>query len=175
MRQSHAEGRLRLWTLFVNGAVEAALVGFLDHGILHYFQKGFNPAYAKDDLGTVVLSLSIRACFDDPQIRAFDFMGGGSPYKVHWARNERVTVLHQVSRLNFRARCHGAVQWSGELAAVAYRSVMPKAVRDFRRDWLGRRRMGRSKRFIDTAIWMACTTASQSVTDLILSTALKLS
>lgn len=95
MRQSHAEGRLRLWTLSVNGAVEAALVGFLDHGILHYFQKGFNPAYAKHDLGTVVLSLSIRACFDDPQIRAFDFMGGGLPYKVYWARNERLTVLHQ--------------------------------------------------------------------------------
>ena len=48
--ESLADHRLRLWTLKIDGSVEAVLLGFLDGGIVHYFQKGHNPAFAKDDL-----------------------------------------------------------------------------------------------------------------------------
>lgn len=144
MRRSHAEGRLRLWTLSVNGTVEAALVGFLDNGVLHYFQKGFNPGYAKDDLGTAMVSMCIRASFDDPHIDAFDFMTGAPGYKAHWTRHTRATVLHEASRLNLRTRAYATVRQIREAAAATFRAVTPARLRRLRRDWLRRRRIDRS-------------------------------
>lgn len=139
MRRSHAEGRLRLWTLAVDDKVEAALVGFADNGICHYFQKGFNPHYVKDGLGTVILSLALRACFEDKGIRTFDFMGGGAEYKTLWARQERATVLHEVSRSTAAARTYGWYLSSREAAANFYRRVAPTPLRAFRRAWLRRK------------------------------------
>ncbi len=144
MRRSHAEGRLRLWTLSVNGTTEAALVGFLDNGVLHYFQKGFNPGYAKDDLGTAMLSLCIRASFDDPHIDSFDFMTGAPGYKSHWTRHTRATVLHEASRPNLRTRAYVTVRHVREGAAAIFRVVTPTRLRDLRRDWLRRRRVRRA-------------------------------
>ena len=89
---------MRLWTLKIHDTIEAVLVGFLDNGVLHYFQKGFNPKYAKDDLGTAMLGLCVRECFDDEEVRAFDFMGGGAKYKELWARVSRDTMSCEVHR-----------------------------------------------------------------------------
>ena len=164
MRRSHSEGRLRLWTLSVNGTIEAALVGFLDNGVLHYFQKGFNPGYAKDDLSTAMLSLCIRASFDDPRIDSFDFMSGGAGYKKLWARHERATALHEASRQNFRARAYASVRHLREGAAAVFRVVTPTRVRDLRRDWLRRRRvrsLGLRSIFV-----MASSLANQLVADM---------
>lgn len=154
MRRSQLEGRLRLWTLSLNGTVEAALVGFLDNGVLHYFQKGFNPEYAADDLGTAMLSLCIRASFDDPRVQSFDFMSGGAVYKRLWARHERVTVLHEVSRPNLRARCYTGLRQIREVANATLRVVTPAWMRDARRGWLRRRRVRRLVRLRST-LWAA--------------------
>jgi CelD/BcsL family acetyltransferase involved in cellulose biosynthesis len=91
---SFSEGRLRLWVLKIAGQTQAVLLGFLDNGVMHYFQKGFNPAFANEDLGTAVVALCVRDCFDDPQVRSFDFMGGGAAYKVMWARVARQTDFY---------------------------------------------------------------------------------
>ena len=165
MRRSYSEGRLRLWTLSVNGAVEAALVGFLDNGILHYFQKGFNPSYTKDDLGTAMLSLCIRASFDDPRIDSFDFMSGGAAYKRLWARHERVTVLHEASRPNLRARAYATVRQVREATAATFRAVTPTRLRGLRRDWLRRRRVRRSLGLRSLFV-TASSLANESVVDL---------
>ena len=47
MRDAFGSARLALWTLEIQGRIEGALVGFVDNGVLHFFQKGFNPAFAK--------------------------------------------------------------------------------------------------------------------------------
>jgi CelD/BcsL family acetyltransferase involved in cellulose biosynthesis len=144
MRLSLAAGRLRLWTLRIGGRVEAALVGFLDNGVLHYFQKGFNPAFAKDDLGTAILALSIRACCEDDGIAAFDFMGGGAPYKTLWARQERLTMLYEVSRPNVRVYGYRLHQRARDAAGNAYRAWAPASFQQARREWLRRRRLRNS-------------------------------
>lgn len=144
MRRSHADGRLRLWTLAVDGTVEAALVGFVDNGTCHYFQKGFNPEYAKDGLGTVVLSLSLRACFDDAAITTFDFMGGGAEYKTLWARQERATMLHEVSRPTVAEQSYRWYLNSRAAAVKLYRTIAPTPIRALRRAWLRKRRDGKS-------------------------------
>jgi CelD/BcsL family acetyltransferase involved in cellulose biosynthesis len=134
--ESLADKRLRLWTLKVDGTIEAVLLGFLDGGIVHYFQKGHNPAFAKDDLGTALVSLCVRDCCEDPEIRAFDFMGGGAPYKRMWAKNIRTTTVTVASSGNARAR---AFEWEQQLRSAStafYRAVMPAKLRSARRDWL---------------------------------------
>ncbi len=143
-RKSLAEGQLRLWTISIEGRIEAALIGFLDNGVLHYFQKGINPAFAKDDLGTALLALSIRDCFEAPHICGFDFMGGGAPYKDMWARLSRETVLCELRRSNWRTWTMNSAEAVGRLAHSAFATFIPEALRAARRDVLKKRRVRES-------------------------------
>jgi CelD/BcsL family acetyltransferase involved in cellulose biosynthesis len=141
MRDALRTSRLALWTLAINGRIEAALVGFIDNGVLHYFQKGFNPAFEKDDLGTVMLALSLRASFDDPTIRSFDFMGGGAAYKDMWARQSNETLVCEIERPTVGAALFTAWAFVRNLAHTAYHRLVPMSLRAWRRDWLRRRRL----------------------------------
>jgi CelD/BcsL family acetyltransferase involved in cellulose biosynthesis len=141
VRDSFAEDRARLWTLKIDGTVEAVLLGFCDDGVLHYFQKGFNPAFTAEDLGTAMLGLCVKDCFEDEQIKAFDFMGGVAPYKSMWARERRLMERREATRLNGRAACYQAVVQGRELAARAYRTITPQVVQSARRDRLRRKRL----------------------------------
>lgn len=143
-RESLAGGQLRLWTLSIEGRIEAALIGFLDNGMLHYFQKGINPAFAKEDIGTALLALSIRDCFDDAGITGFDFMGGGAPYKDMWARLSRENVVCELRRPNWRTRTMGAGEAIGRLAHLTFVTLTPERLRVARRDVLKKRRMRKS-------------------------------
>lgn len=145
-RQDLQAGRLRLWTLKIDGVIEAALVGFLDAGVLHYFQKGFNPAFSKEDLGTAILSLCIRDSFEDPAIRAFDFMGGGAAYKELWARNVRETKQWNVARANLRTRLYMLRETVRDRSTSLFRSVVPDVLRAARRDYLQSLRLKRHAR-----------------------------
>jgi CelD/BcsL family acetyltransferase involved in cellulose biosynthesis len=138
--QNLPQDRVRLWTLKLDGRVEAALLGFLDNGVLHYFQKGFNPSFLDDDIGTAMLAHCIRACCDDEGIRVFDFMGGGAKYKAMWATHERATTLHEVRRRNFRTSADAALQGAWIAARTTYRWMVPQQLREFRREWLKRKR-----------------------------------
>lgn len=131
---------VRLWSLRIDGTIEAALVGLLDNGVLHYFQKGFNPALNRHDLGTSVLSLCLRDCFEDPAIRVFDFMGGGAGYKELWAREHSTTRTLLISRPNVRTRLLAARAKLRESSAALYRRVAPEALRSARRDFIFRAR-----------------------------------
>jgi CelD/BcsL family acetyltransferase involved in cellulose biosynthesis len=142
VREEFDSGRVRLWTLSIDGEVEGALIGFLDNHVLHYFQKGFNPAFTKEDIGTALLSLCIRDCFDDPQIHAFDFMRGGAPYKRLWAREERTSETFVFEQRNLRTRLHAARLATREALTRAYRVLAPVWLRAARRDLLKRMQLG---------------------------------
>jgi len=141
VRHSFPHGRLRLWTLKINGTIEAALLGFLDNGVLHYFQKGFNPAYASEDLGTAMLALCIRASFDDPAIKAFDFMGGGATYKEMWAHSSRETLACQTHKLNARTVAFQLHKCIKSCTACIYRTIAPTKLRLVRAQWLRRKKL----------------------------------
>lgn len=136
IHQSVTDGRARLWTLRIDGAIAAVLVGFLDGGTLHYFQKGHNPAYAKDDLGTAMLALCIHDCCDDPAINAFDFMGGGAPYKAMWAHHVRELTLGEARRSNVRTLAFAMEDRARAILTAIYRALVPTRLRAARRGWL---------------------------------------
>jgi CelD/BcsL family acetyltransferase involved in cellulose biosynthesis len=140
MRDAFGASRLALWTLKIQGRIEAALVGFIDNGVLHYFQKGFNPAFAKDDLGTAMLSLCLRDCFEDPQIRSFDFMGGGASYKDIWARQSHENVVLEMRRPTFGTALFNARAGAQDAARAAWRGIAPRSLRTLRTEWLRGRR-----------------------------------
>ena len=146
MSQALLDGRLRFWTLKINGRIEAALVGFLDNGVVHYFQKGFNPQFAKDDLGTAMLGLAVRDCFDDDKVHAFDFMGGGAPYKDLWARASQQTMSCEVHRINIRTRLLGVRDRLALAIQAAGRALTPPRLRLARREWLRSSRVRRGLR-----------------------------
>jgi CelD/BcsL family acetyltransferase involved in cellulose biosynthesis len=137
-------GNTRLWTLALEGEVQAALLGFLEAGVLHYFQKGFNPAFASHELGNVMVALCVRACCEDPGVRAFDFMGGGAPYKELWGRNIRNTVSVEVRRANARMALYEAFRRLHGNSVQLLRAVTPMSMREARREYLKRRARMRS-------------------------------
>jgi hypothetical protein len=141
MRDAFAASRLAFWTLKIQGRIEAALVGFIDNGILHYFQKGFNPAFANDDLGTVMLALSLRASFEDPEIRSFDFMGGGAAYKDMWARQSTENVVFELTRPTLGTLLFDARAFVGDAARSLWRGIAPTSIRALRSERLRRRRL----------------------------------
>jgi CelD/BcsL family acetyltransferase involved in cellulose biosynthesis len=75
-RRSFLEGRLRLWTLSLDGRVAAAMIAFVDGGVVYGFQQGFDPTYVKNGLGRILSSFCLKACVEDDLVREFDFMGG---------------------------------------------------------------------------------------------------
>ena len=146
-------GRMRLWTLTIDGKIEAVLVGFLDKGVLHYFQKGFNPSFLGDELGNSLVALCVRDCCDDSEVSAFDFMGGGAAYKSMWARHTRNTVVAELSRQNWRTAAFGAKQRLTRGSIDLFRRITPIAVRDARRRRLQKRRLkGHLARFSPLAL-----------------------
>jgi len=129
-------GRVLLWTLSIDGQIEAALLGFLDNGTLHYFQMGFNPAYSRDDIGTALLGLCLRNSFEDPAIRVFDFMGGGDGYKQLWARSSRSTTTCVADSRNLRTWLHWAHARLWQFSTTVYRRLTPMSLRLARRDFI---------------------------------------
>ena len=108
--------------------MEAVLIGFADNGVLHYFQKGFNPEFSADDLGTAMLGLCVKACCDDKEIRAFDFMGGGAAYKWMWTHEHRALVGYEAQRWNARTIAQDAWALSVDTTARLYRATAPTCV-----------------------------------------------
>lgn len=136
-----ADGQTRLWTLRIDDRIEAALIGFLDNGVLHYFQKGFNLDFADDELGNVMVALCVRACCEDPAIRIFDFMGGGAPYKQLWGRQSIESRTMTVHRRNHRTALYETRDRVRARTIDFLRWITPMSLRAARRAYLKRRRL----------------------------------
>src|SRR5262249_17034332 len=79
------------------------LLAFIDNGVAHYFQAGFDMNYAKYSLGSVMMAHCLQACVADPEIREFDLMGGGAVYKDSWTKNARAAYELELFRPGWRA------------------------------------------------------------------------
>ncbi len=129
MRSTLAEGRLQLWTLTLDGKVAAVLLGFLDNGIVHYFQGGFDPSYSKYSVGSVMLGLCIGSCLEEQSVRQFNFMGGDASYKARWTSLGLDSVEFEWLRSGARSSLFRIYE-SGEIAGKSLlRTVVPKTIR----------------------------------------------
>jgi CelD/BcsL family acetyltransferase involved in cellulose biosynthesis len=90
-RWALASGRLRLWTMKVDGRIASAELAFFDNGAVHFFQRGFNPAFRKESLGTLTMTLCIKECIEANDVREI-ILGSKSGYKTRWTKATRANV-----------------------------------------------------------------------------------
>jgi CelD/BcsL family acetyltransferase involved in cellulose biosynthesis len=128
-RMSLRDHRLRMWTLDVDGDVAAALIGFYDNGIVHYFQAGFDPALARLSIGRVMLGLCIGDCVADDGVREFNFMGGNNAYKDAWTPSCRETVTLTCLRSGVRALAYTGIHRMTRLSKSLLRATLPTTLR----------------------------------------------
>jgi CelD/BcsL family acetyltransferase involved in cellulose biosynthesis len=128
-RVSLAEGRLRLWTLALDGQVVAAKIGFLGRGVVYAFQQGIDPDHFKDGLGRVLSGFCIKACIEDNRVNAFDFMGGNTQYKDSWSNDGCETLSVTWERPGMRTRVFNSVNRTRRALKGAFKVVLPSSVR----------------------------------------------
>ena len=90
-RQAAEDGWLRLYTVTLNGRVEAVMYGFVIGKTFYFYQHGFNPDYSRYSLGLVLMALTIRSAIEDG-LREFDMLYGHEAYKTLWARHDRALM-----------------------------------------------------------------------------------
>jgi CelD/BcsL family acetyltransferase involved in cellulose biosynthesis len=78
-----AGGWLRLWILEVDGRPAAAWYGFRTSGREWYYQAGWDPAWARDGIGLVLLAHSVRAATQDGMTE-YRFLRGGEAFKARF-------------------------------------------------------------------------------------------
>jgi CelD/BcsL family acetyltransferase involved in cellulose biosynthesis len=124
-RTSLSEGRLRLWTLELNGKIVAARMGFFDNGVVYCFQGGFDPAYSKDSLGKVLLGLCLRDCIEDESVREYNFMGGMDSYKERWGKSGSDNVSLTLRRSGIRTLAYNSINFASEMGKTVMRAAIP--------------------------------------------------
>lgn len=77
-------GRLRLWSLTLDGETVAAWYGFRFEGIESFYQSGRDPSYDKLSVGFLLLARTLEAAFEDG-LERYDFLRGNEPYKDRFA------------------------------------------------------------------------------------------
>jgi CelD/BcsL family acetyltransferase involved in cellulose biosynthesis len=142
IRDSLEEGRLRLWTLAIDGNISAVLLAFYERGRVHYFQGGFDPAYLRDSLGTVMLAMCIRDCFEAGDVNEFDFMAGQGGYKESWTTVTRPNIVLTMARPGARTFAYEAAVRSRRLARNILKTTIPRSLQAVARRWAGRRGYG---------------------------------
>ena len=160
MRESIACNRMRMWTLEIDGLIEAVLLAFLDGGVAHYFQGGFNPDYAKESLGTVMIGLCIKDCVEADDVKEFDFMGGDVQYKAHWTKTSRETVEIEWMRQGVRSLIYTARNQAEAISRTIFRATVPVPVRAARQQLLNRWQSSNGNHAQATAPASSSTTAA---------------
>jgi hypothetical protein len=87
-RMLHA-GWLRLFSLRLKGVTAAVMYGFAYDKRFYFYQHGFDPAYARQSVGLVLMGLTIKAAIDEG-LHDFDMLYGTEPYKAFWADDRRM-------------------------------------------------------------------------------------
>jgi CelD/BcsL family acetyltransferase involved in cellulose biosynthesis len=124
-RLSLAEGRLRLWVLEVGGKIAATRIAFFEDGVVNCFQSGFDPAYAKDSIGKVLLGLCVRDCIEDESVREYNFMGGADSYKDCWAKSGSDNVSLTLIRSGMRTLAYNSIRLASEMGRSMARAALP--------------------------------------------------
>ncbi len=121
--------QLRLWTLRLDDEIVAVRLAFFDNGIVHAFQGGFDPVYAKDSLGSVMLGLCIKDCLGDAEVCEYDFMGGTDSYKDWWTKSGKETISLTCLRSGIRSLAYASIGRATRAGKSLLRATVPQSLR----------------------------------------------
>lgn len=94
----HAAGVARLSTLEIAGRTAAALYGFVHRGRASAYLSGYDPAFAFESPGALLLDAFIRQAAREG-VREFDFLRGREGYKYDWGATDRWTVRRVITQV----------------------------------------------------------------------------
>ncbi len=126
-------GWLRLYFLAVDGRRVAGFLGYEVDAKLCYYQLGWDPAWARWSVGTVLIAEVLRDAIARG-VREFDFLRAAERYKVRLADDARQTITLRVWGPTPRGRLyralHRAARWArqepeGAAAETVAGSVAP--------------------------------------------------
>jgi CelD/BcsL family acetyltransferase involved in cellulose biosynthesis len=91
------EGVVRAYSLECEGRLIGGYLGFVHSGRASYYFGGFDPAFAFESPGTILIGHAMRcAALDGAQ--TFDFLRGPEPYKYVWGAHDRRLVSVSFAR-----------------------------------------------------------------------------
>jgi CelD/BcsL family acetyltransferase involved in cellulose biosynthesis len=123
-------GRARITVLSADGAPRAVLYGFRHGTRFSYYQSGHDPVWRARSVGTVILGLVIRDCFD-AGLTELDFLHGDESYKQLWATDLRSTVRLTWRGPGLRPLLYEAGRGALRTARERVKQAMPLAARAF--------------------------------------------
>ncbi|HEU0052458.1 MAG TPA: GNAT family N-acetyltransferase [Longimicrobium sp.] len=83
-----ARGWLRMYALLLDGRIVAVHYGFAAKGRAYYYLGGFDPAFERLSVGTVLVGHAIEEAAREG-CREMDFLRGREPYKYAWGAIDR--------------------------------------------------------------------------------------
>jgi CelD/BcsL family acetyltransferase involved in cellulose biosynthesis len=83
-----AAGLTRCFVVRIDGAAAAAHYGLAHRGDAYAYLTGFDPAYAFESPGVILLTHAIEQAFGEGA-RTFHFLRGREPYKYRWGASDR--------------------------------------------------------------------------------------
>jgi CelD/BcsL family acetyltransferase involved in cellulose biosynthesis len=81
-------GFVRLYAMEIGGRTVGAYYGFLHDGRAYAYLGGFDPEFAHESPGTVLIGHAIEEAVREGA-REFDFLRGREPYKYEWGAVDR--------------------------------------------------------------------------------------
>jgi CelD/BcsL family acetyltransferase involved in cellulose biosynthesis len=84
-------GKLRLYTMWLEGRAVASVYGLLDRGKFLYFQSGYDPQLRARSVGLVLVGETFRDALE-AGCAEYDFLRGTESYKADWTTLRRQTV-----------------------------------------------------------------------------------
>jgi len=121
-----ARGWLRLYRLHAGGGAVAAVYGIEVGRRFHYYQSGYDPAWAPRSPGLVLVGRTIEDAYARG-LTDYDFLRGTEPYKLEWAWDRRETCTVRVHAPSLRAGTAALAREAWRGARRAARAVAPRA------------------------------------------------
>ncbi len=92
-----AEGLVRLLRLSIGGTVAAGYYGFFDHRRAYAYLQGYDPQFADESPGAVIVGKAIEAALHDGADE-FHFLRGDERYKFGWGALRQTNTVRAFSR-----------------------------------------------------------------------------
>jgi len=131
-------GKIRFYTLRLQGQPLATVYGLVDRGKFLYFQSGYDPQWSKQSVGLVLVGETFRDSLASGLLE-YDFLHGTESYKQDWTKQQRRTVNLRVFRRGGTGSVWNRRQQLGARARGMLKHALPApwadAIRRLRRRW----------------------------------------
>ncbi|HEV7922119.1 MAG TPA: GNAT family N-acetyltransferase [Thermoanaerobaculia bacterium] len=85
------EGALRMHAMRIGERIAAVFYGFAHQGTTYYYLSGYDPAYEKRSIGSVLVAHAVDEAVREG-CHTFDFLRGAEEYKYSWGAKDRMNT-----------------------------------------------------------------------------------